>query len=1497
MKTLAKIFMAVVAGVLAFSCVTDTTEDLGVNLGEGQSTTIGISLEDSRTHITGATDAEGKYLMYWSEDDKIAVNGKASEPLKDVPEGTKSATFKVNAVLDYPYEIVYPAPAEGVKAQAEGCQVVTFPSVQAHNANSFAEGAVPMYGYVDNEGASTTLNHLAGVLRFLVQCGEGVENTTLKSMVVEVNHGSIAGNFDVDCANGTLTAHADAINTVTVSFGEGLTVTSEPTPVYVSVPAGEYGSVSVTLYTENSRYTASFSSFNNENGDKSIKAGNVREFSTPIVYVPNAVSDTFLIYDEASLRNFASRVSEADFATTYPTATVVANIDLTGKEWTPIEGYTGTFDGLNHKIIGLSAPLFGTTDAVAIQNLHLVDVDITSSDANVGPLACVINNTAAVISNCSTQGKMVIEGNTSITATVADCLQYGGVVGYNYSEVRKVKDTDKAAFNNITADVDVILTGEFGVSPHVGGIVGVSQGSMENVTHIGSVTFDATINTSIYIYGLTYIARGGLINCVNGIAGSDGSAGAVTVTENAKCVNVLIAGIGEQGHTKLENCHNYGNITVKSNHAVLVCAGICRYSSGTVTLTNVTNHGKISISGEGTSWCTVGGLIGTNDGGASTITNCHNYGDIEFDSNFNNNGPLNLGGLAGSLSKKTYATTLDRCNNYGEISFYGNITGEEQELYVGGLTAGLAGESGKKVTMQGNCTNYGALNIGGSIEAGVTRIGGCAGSFTGTHVLGSGNIVNKGNINCSITTTYTDGKYKSVGIGGWAGSSNSWSGGVFITYNTGDITCTTAEKEGVSVCVGGIFGILSEGNSYFVGNSRSFCNIEAKESANVGMILGVIRSEAATGNTRKCKLGGSIWKKDMEEALTIDATNYFNYMHAAAPDWATLGVTNYDRCSYISSIDAVPVSAVAPFEIDSVERLKEFRAQAATLNIPVKFTDDIDLTGETEPWTPIEGYGGTNVVEYIDGGGHTIKGLTAPLFGTTSASIYDLHLEDVNIGYYNTTTYEVDGSNNYAVMGALVCLLKDKNAIIENCSASGTITINETSTILSYVGGLIGCSLSTHTFSDLVNKVNINVSGTLSNDLYAAGCVAYTDGSLKDCQNLGNIEIETNSITGKLYYAGISHNCRNVINCTNGSDKKDELNKYGNINVKSLYTQGYFSGIVTKAENGKITNCKNYGKIDISGTQSSKANIVLAGITSLCNSATVKECYNYGDIEATTSTKTSNMFMGGIACCTGGLNLYDCYNYGNITYKAEATSEAMLYIGGITNITGPYTYHNLYNYGNVAVYGTTATGLYLGGIVGRLNSFAELSGDIINEGVVRMSANASVTGSGKCAYVGGLFGGCNTDVRDITGDNIYSRGPIIVEEGANAAGGIYIGGVIGSLVEATTHNPKIIGVKSACEILADGHSNIGMIIGTARDSNNPKVYDCRVGGLFWKSNSAQGEAGSYSPAMLDATNHHKYIYGSGKDTNWTGAIRYDGNIYDSSLEAIPTPDKYLGLEE
>ena len=89
MKNLTKIFLAVAVAMFAFSCVTDTTEDLGIKV-EGQGVTeLTLSLEESRTHL--GEKAEGVYPLYWSEGDAIAVNGVVSAPL--TAGGSATATF------------------------------------------------------------------------------------------------------------------------------------------------------------------------------------------------------------------------------------------------------------------------------------------------------------------------------------------------------------------------------------------------------------------------------------------------------------------------------------------------------------------------------------------------------------------------------------------------------------------------------------------------------------------------------------------------------------------------------------------------------------------------------------------------------------------------------------------------------------------------------------------------------------------------------------------------------------------------------------------------------------------------------------------------------------------------------------------------------------------------------------------------------------------------------------------------------------------------------------------------------------------------------------------------------------------------------------------------------------------------------------------------------------------------------------------------------------
>ena len=73
MRRIQKIFTAVVFGAFAFSCATDTTEDLGVQVNGGQTTEITLSLEESRTQL--GEKADGVYPLYWSEGDAISANG------------------------------------------------------------------------------------------------------------------------------------------------------------------------------------------------------------------------------------------------------------------------------------------------------------------------------------------------------------------------------------------------------------------------------------------------------------------------------------------------------------------------------------------------------------------------------------------------------------------------------------------------------------------------------------------------------------------------------------------------------------------------------------------------------------------------------------------------------------------------------------------------------------------------------------------------------------------------------------------------------------------------------------------------------------------------------------------------------------------------------------------------------------------------------------------------------------------------------------------------------------------------------------------------------------------------------------------------------------------------------------------------------------------------------------------------------------------------------
>lgn len=141
--------------------------------------------------------------------------------------------------------------------------------------------------------------------------------------------------------------------------------------------------------------------------------------------------------------------------------TLDTDIDLTGKDWTPIgtdydNSYKGTFDGGGHTITGLTfttndefAGLFGWLNrAGTVKNVVMEGVQITSNQIYGGSIGGVVGTSWGTIENCSVSGSVSgtvyvggvvgVQIGGSITgcsssATVKGMVDVGGVAGQTNS--------------------------------------------------------------------------------------------------------------------------------------------------------------------------------------------------------------------------------------------------------------------------------------------------------------------------------------------------------------------------------------------------------------------------------------------------------------------------------------------------------------------------------------------------------------------------------------------------------------------------------------------------------------------------------------------------------------------------------------------------------------------------------------------------------------------------------------------------------------------------------------------------------------------------------------------------------------------------------------------------------------------------------------------------------------------------------------------------------
>ncbi|MED9801041.1 MAG: GLUG motif-containing protein [Prevotella sp.] len=237
--------------------------------------------------------------------------------------------------------------------------------------------------------------------------------------------------------------------------------------------------------------------------------------------------------------------------------TLDKNINLTGKEWTPIgrgsSPYTGTFDGGNHTISGLTvtgseeyAGLFGYIgkDGGTVKNVKLENVQITSDNqyANVGGVA---GYSRGNIENCSVSGS--VSGNSNSDGT-SNCV--GGVVGQQYggtitecSSSAIVEGTNavggvagqtvNATLTACYATGDVTAERDPQNNTYAGGVVGYNGASTLIACYAtGNVIGTGTGTGSIYVGGVTGSNDSGTLtacyHAAETVSGPDGATGGVT---------------------------------------------------------------------------------------------------------------------------------------------------------------------------------------------------------------------------------------------------------------------------------------------------------------------------------------------------------------------------------------------------------------------------------------------------------------------------------------------------------------------------------------------------------------------------------------------------------------------------------------------------------------------------------------------------------------------------------------------------------------------------------------------------------------------------------------------------------------------------------------------------------------------------------------------------------------------------------------------------------
>ena len=576
--------------------------------------------------------------VLWGADDRIAVyDGTAiREFVLTSGAGTKRANFSGEVAQSAEsFTAVYPYSA----AQLDGDELVaTIPSRQTIGDYSVDENALVMSASAQ-KGASFNFHNHTSLMRFTVPAG--VSEVIVASAGHETVYVTLPGTA------GTFEA---------------------------AVTPGSFEGLSALLKSGDSWYVKS--------SDKTT------EIERNKIYALGELPLTDLalpISNGAEMKAFLQSSS----GSTVLTAVLLEDIDMKAAGKVTASDFSGTFEGLGHRIVNIAAPLFSSSHA-SVRNLVL-EGSISLTALVSAPLVLENHGDISSVTNR-------VSVSSSSSSALSSAIVLGGIAAYSYGQINGCSNEGAISFTGLGSIK----------AAAIGGIAGYSESPVSACRNAGKLSLRAPYGSAVSALGKisqSAVNMGGILGAAFTDAPVDDCVNDGEVVMNLHSINqgsaaytrCQVAGIAGSPYGDITNCINHGNITAKAITSdrslatlsyILDIGGISGGSycqelvynkpNDKTSIIDCTNDGDIVVEHDSAnSFSPVGGIVGWPGGEAAGVKNktirCVNSGNITC----SGAGKMRLGGIMGGTG------SLEQCSNSGTVKLLSGSTDSQ----LGGICA------------------------------------------------------------------------------------------------------------------------------------------------------------------------------------------------------------------------------------------------------------------------------------------------------------------------------------------------------------------------------------------------------------------------------------------------------------------------------------------------------------------------------------------------------------------------------------------------------------------------------------------------------------------------------------------------------------------------------------------------------------------------------------------------------------------------------------------